>query len=248
MRKFLIFVSVVMCGFVVMDEFRDRQTGAPPNGVAEEEVPQILGEQSWFNWKRPAGRAKVALQAGHWRNDEFPEELEKLRGNGGASGSGKSEWEVNLVIAQETKRILQGQGVEVEVLPATIPPRYWADVFVAIHADGSTDPNKSGYKFAGPWRDVSRKSSKLVAYLDRVYGEVSGLEYDANISRNMRGYYAFSWWKYEHALHPMTTGVIAETGFLTSAKDRELIVEEPEAVAGALAKGIVEYLKSEELL
>jgi len=52
----------------------------------------------------------------------------------------------------------------------------------------------------------------------------------------MQNYYAFNFRRYEHSLHPMTIGVIIETGFLTSAGDRQIILSDPERAA----RGIVE--------
>lgn len=70
--------------------------GAPPYGELEEDIPRP-GRLSWLeNWQRPEGPAKVTLQVGHWKKDDLPEELEKLKVSGGSSGGGKDEWEVNL--------------------------------------------------------------------------------------------------------------------------------------------------------
>ena len=190
----------------------------------------------------------MGLQAGHWKNDEVPEELHRLEGNTGSSGGGKWEWEVNLKIAEETRKILAEAGVEVDILPATIPPRYWADVFLAIHADGSPDRTKSGYKLAHPRRDYTGRAERLTEVLYKSYGEVTGLAVDPNVSRNMRGYYAFAWWRYEHAVHPMTTAAIVETGFLTNSGDRKLLIGNPEKAAEGLARGILEFLREEQVL
>lgn len=223
-------------------------SGAPPNGIALEEVPEI-DPNDWRNgWVRPAGPARVGVQVGHWLNSQVPEELENLRGNTGASGDGKSEWEVNMAIAELIQDKLEASGVEVDLLPATVPPRYWADVFISIHADGSLDTQVSGYKFAAPWRDLTGRAGELVEILNSNYGQATGLVYDPNITRNMRGYYAFAWWRYEHAIHPMTTAVIAETGFLTNANDRRLIVDQPEISADAIADSLIEFLESEGLI
>lgn len=223
-------------------------SGAPPNGIALEEVPEI-DPNDWRNgWVRPAGPARVGVQVGHWLNSQVPEELENLRGNTGASGDGKSEWEVNMAIAELIQDKLEASGVEVDLLPATVPPRYWADVFISIHADGSLDTQVSGYKFAAPWRDLTGRAEELVEILNSNYGQATGLVYDPNITRNMRGYYAFAWWRYEHAIHPMTTAVIAETGFLTNANDRRLIVDQPEISADAIADSLIEFLESEGLI
>lgn len=226
----------------------DEITGAPPYGEPEESAPE-LNKFSWiYDWERPDGPAKVALQAGHYQNDDLPEELKKLRTSDGATGGGKSEWEVNLAIAKEVKRLLAAESVVVEVLPATVPPKYWADVFLAIHADGSEDRSKSGFKIAAPWRDFTKKADELVGILYDSYSDATGFDEDENITVNMRGYYAFSWWRYEHAIHPMTTAAIIETGFLTNYSDRRLLINNPEIPAKGIAEGILKYLRSENLI
>lgn len=226
---------------------QDPISGAPPDGATKEESPD--NPYAWAaNWKRPSGPAKVALQAGHWKNDELPDELEKLRGNTGSTGGGKTEPDVNLTIAQLTAQNLRNQGVDVEILPATIPERYWADVFMAIHADGSEDPYKRGFKVAGPWHDFTDTADDLIQIIKHNYSTDTGLLWDDNITRNMRGYYAFSWWKFDHSLHPMTTAVILETGFLTNYQDRLTIVNNPETSANSIANSIIEYLQSHNLM
>ena len=226
----------------------DKISGAPPYGIPENEVPKNDPLSLLSNWERPEGSARVGVQIGHYKNDEVPEELVKLKNNTGAAGGGKWEWEVNYEIAHLISDNLKSEGVVVDILPTTVPPDYIADVFIAIHADGSEDRYKSGYKFAGPWRDYSRKSNKLVSILEKHYEAATGLAKDENISRNMRGYYAFSWWRYEHAIHPMTTAVIAETGFLTNWGDQQLLIKTPEISANAISDALLEYLEGEGLL
>lgn len=200
------------------------------------------------DWKRPEGPQRIALQAGHWKNSELPDEFKRLREEGGGtSGGGRKEWEVNLAIARETKEILEEEGFEVEILPATIPPSYWADVFVAIHADGSSDLATSGFKVASSWRDFTGKADGLVSLLEEEYAKSTDMNLDSNVTRNMRGYYAFSWWRYEHALHPMTTAVIIETGFLTNLHDRQMLINTPQKPAQAIADTIVMFLTEEGL-
>lgn len=248
---FLITLLILLTFFISKSPFFKTQnviSGAPPYEIEDEKITNI-NEPSWLSdWKRPEGLPKVALQVGHWKTEEVPDELKRLRGNTGSSGAGKAEWEVNMRIAQETKRMLEEKGIVVELLPATIPPNYWADVFIAIHADGSTDPSKSGYKAAIPRRDYSGKANKLLELIESSYGEATSLDKDPNVTRNMRGYYAFSWWRYDHAVHPMTTSLILETGFLTSASDRELIVNQPEISAEGISNGIIEFLELEDLI
>lgn len=231
-------------GFLVDNK---QPTGAPPYSI-EDEPPRDLDPYAWIkDWIRPDGPARVGLQAGHWKNNEFPDELDRLRGNTGASGGGKSEWEVNLAIAQKTADLLKLQGIEVDILPATVPPQYWADVFVSIHADGSTSGSTTGFKAASPRRDFTGNSSKLVEFIEDSYGDATDLALDPNVTRNMRGYYAFAWWRYKHAIHPMTTAAILETGFLTSPNDRKIIVNKPQLSAQGLSNGIMKYLELQGL-
>ncbi|MEX0895546.1 MAG: N-acetylmuramoyl-L-alanine amidase [Patescibacteria group bacterium] len=241
---FVLITSII--GVIVFPN--QEMSGAPPYGEDLTEIPpfdpRVLGAQ----WERPNVPTRVGIQVGHWKNDEVPDELENLRGNTGAQGGGKSEWEVNYSIAVEMAAMLESQGVMVDILPATVPPEYWADVFVAIHADGSLDQSVSGFKFAGPWRDVTGKSAKLVQLLEQEYLLQTQLPLDPNVTRNMRGYYAFSWWRFEHSIHPMTVAVIAETGFLTNPSDQRFLIDSPEISARAMADGVLAFLEGEGLL
>lgn len=246
----LMLVATVIGSFHFLQNYnnKDEISGAPPFGLPKEDAPETNPFDMYKDWVRPDVPPRVGLQVGHWKNDEIPEELFRLKGNTGASGGGKWEWEVNKSIADIVKENLEEYGVEVDILPTTVPPKYWADVFLAIHADGSTDTRKSGYKFAGPWYDFTGDSEKLVQILNTTYEKETNLEYDPNITRNMRGYYAFSWWRFEHAIHPMTTAAIAETGFLTNYSDQQLLIKNPEIPAEGITEGILSYLQIEGLL
>ena len=238
------------------------------------------------DWERPDGPPRVGLQVGHWKNKELPDELERLRERGGGtSGGGKAEWEVNLEIAEKTASLLQDQGIIVDILPATIPVAYWADVFIAIHADGSEDPTASGFKAAfaygcfrfgslttgtvphlgewggrhgsasGQWVSHLRsncsqdtEAPRFVELLETEYQRATGLDVDGNVSHNMRGYYAFNWRRYEHAVHPMTTAVILETGFLTSPHDRAILISNPDKAAGGISNAVIKFLIEKNLL
>lgn len=216
-------------------------------GTIKEEVPTNV--LSWFdNWERPDIPPKIALQIGHLNSDKHPDELQNLRNNTGARYKDITETQVNENIALATANILKNSGVDVQILDAVVTPNYWADAFVAIHADGSDDVSKSGFKISGPWRDFTEDSDKLAHFITLEYEQNINMEWDSNITTNMRGYYAFSWWKYKHSIHPMTTGVIVETGFLTNAHDRSIIVDQPELVASAIANGILNYLRDEGLI
>lgn len=247
--KFSILLVAIVCisGYWIFSGAPEHE-GAPPYDVEESDVPEI-GRYEWMNtWKRPDGPVSVTLQAGHWKNDELPDELKKLRGSTGATGGGMIEWEANYAIAEETARLLEEEGVHVTIVPATVPENHWSDVFIAIHADGSTDEETSGYKVASPWRDMTGSSDDLARAIASAYHEATKLPEDPNITRNMRGYYAFSWWRYAHAVHPMTTSVIVETGFLTNPSDRSLIAGQPHIPAKGIAQGVLSYLRQRKLL
>jgi hypothetical protein len=188
---------------------------------------------------------RIGLQVGHWKNNELPDELSNLRDyGGGSSGGGKSEWEVNLAIAQDTARLLEEKGYAVDILPATIPANYQADIFVAIHADGNNDPSVSGFKVASPRHDQTGKSARFAGELENIYGEITKLKIDPNVSNNMRGYYAFNYRRYEHSISPNTPAVIIETGFLTAPKDRKLLVSQPEKAADGIAQAVETFFEN----
>ena len=218
--------------------------------VFEEVEPMLSGYERRLyekftdlkDWQRPDGPLKIGLQVGHWKNSELPDELERLRGTStGASGGGKREVDVALVIAEKTADLLRAEGVEVDILPATVPESYWADLFIAIHADGNLNTSTRGFKAATPRRDLTDKADDFVDIFYTEYAKTTKLPIDPNITRNMRGYYAFNSLKYDHAIHPMTTAAILEVGFMSNAADRTIIIDQPELVAQGIRNAVMEY-------
>lgn len=195
---------------------------------------------------RPAGAApRVGIQAGHWKSAELPDELARLRGSTGAFVRGLSEVELNLAIARRVEALLTAQGVTVDLLPATVPPAYDADAFVAIHADGSSAAGARGFKIATPWR-TSRASQHLRDALDAEYAAATRLPRDGAITFNMRGYYAFSFRRHTHAVARTTPAVILEMGFLTSPSDRVFLTGRADRVASGIAAGVLRYLRERD--
>jgi hypothetical protein len=193
-------------------------------------------------WRRGHGSLRVALQAGHWRAAEAPSEQAHLRANG-THGGGLAEWEVNLGIAKRTAALLAGQGYLVEVLPTTIPPGYRADLFIAIHADGSSSSEVSGFRAAAPRVDETGRAAAFASLLEQRYAEATGLLRYPLITRRMVGYYAFNSGAYQHALHPSTVGVILETGFITSPRDRAIVVDAQDRAAAGIAAAVNQYFE-----
>ena len=183
---------------------------------------------------------RIGLQVGHWRTEEAPRELSGLRRNG-TSWNGTPEWEVNIEIARHAGAMLEELGYVVDILPAVVPPGYRAHLFLAIHADASNDRSARGYRVAAPRRDATGRASGIVDLLKRTYGEATGIRRLPDATRRMRNYYAFNFRRYEHALHPMTIAAILETGFLTNAGDREVIMRQPERAARGIVEAITAF-------
>lgn len=107
MLTFLALLSILV--FRQLHSFSGEK-GAPPYVVEDLQPPSDTDDDWLTNWTRPDSPPKVGLQVGHWQNDQVPPELERLKGNTGASGGGKAEWEVNLAIAKETATLLEKQS------------------------------------------------------------------------------------------------------------------------------------------
>ncbi len=191
-------------------------------------------------WEPPDGPVRIGLQVGHWRANEAPRELSGLRGNG-ARWNGTHEWEFNIEIARHAGSMLEELGYTVDILPAVVPPGYRAHLFIAIHADGSNDPGARGYRVSAPRRDATGRAQDFVDLLYRTYGPATGMRRLSDTTRRMRNYYAFNYRRYEHALHPMTIAAIIETGFLTNAGDRAVIMNQPERVARGIVDAITRF-------
>jgi hypothetical protein len=185
---------------------------------------------------------KIGLQIGHWKNHELPDELSVLRRNDGAHAAGKQEEEINMEIVNQTAEILKQDNIEVEILPATVPPGYKADAFITVHADGNPNPEKSGYKMSTSIGDRSGKGDTLVKLLEEEYAKSTNLPYDPYITDNMLEYYSFAYWRFEHSIDPATPSAIVETGYLTSPHDRTIIVDNPHKSADGIANAIKRFL------
>ena len=196
----------------------------------------------------PPGPKRVGLQAGHWLYGEAPDELAELRSNPGTSGGGKAEWEVTLDIAERAAAMLRAAGVEVDLLPTTVPVRYRAHAFVSIHTDGDSSGVLNGYKLIGPgFSGAPEGDQALVDAFNKEYSAVTGLpRVDNQISRRMTYYYAFNGRRYQHAVAPGVPQVILETAFLTNAADRRLLLGDPDTIALGIANSVLKFLETSD--
>jgi N-acetylmuramoyl-L-alanine amidase len=184
---------------------------------------------------------RVGIQVGHWKLEELPTELWRVRTDTGAREGALREVDLNLAIAQRVVDDLREAGVTVDLLGAAVPAGYDADAFIAIHADGGS-PRQGGWKAATPWF-ASEASGILRDCLARAYGALTDLPEDRyGVTRNMRGYYAFNWTRFSRAVTPWTPAAIIETGCLGSARDRVLLADHPDRAASAISMGIIMFL------
>jgi N-acetylmuramoyl-L-alanine amidase len=219
---------------------------AAPTAPAPTATPVPTAGPNSTPTPRPAGwTPRVGIQVGHWKSNELPEELKRLRTSTGAFAGGYREADVNLDIARRVAKLLESRGLIVEILPATIPPDYDADAFVSIHADGSSSTRSRGFKLATPWR-TSRAAQHLLEALTAEYAAATGLPQDGAITSNMRGYYAFNYRRHDHAVARTTPAVILEMGFLTNAADRAMMVNHGDVLAVGIANGIIRYLNERD--
>jgi len=212
---------------------------APPGGaIVQQGIVRIQPPKIDPNAPR-----RVGIQIGHWQTDDVPKEYgTRIQAQTGTSWAGITEVEVTTEIADRMATLLTAQGVAVDILPTTIPEGYVADVFIALHCDGDGVGELSGFKMAhgsrrGPYEDA------LMTMIKDVYAKATGMSYDLeHVSRNMTGYYAFNWSRYQHATSPFTPAAIIELGFLSNDDDRDLLVDHPDLIATALVNGIFKFL------
>jgi N-acetylmuramoyl-L-alanine amidase len=230
---------------------------ASADASAEDLVAPAENLPAWLRPVRDPGRPtmigtggigpkRVGLQVGHWRNDEVPDELRQLRASGGgATGGGYVEMDVNLDLANRTATLLRARGVEVDVIPSTVPQDYQADAFVAIHVDGDEAGRQRGYKVArSGLSQIPDHDDSLVSWLKAEYGRLSDVPRDSDnrISRRMTYYYAFNNHRYWHAVGSGTPAAIIETGYMSSAADRAILIGAPDRPAVGLAAAIFAFL------
>jgi N-acetylmuramoyl-L-alanine amidase len=190
----------------------------------------------------PPGPKRVGLQAGHWQTDQVPQELHGLAG--GAVGGGRYEWQVNLDVAQRAADLLEASGIQVDVLPATVPPHYQANAFVALHADGDTTGQTRGFKVTRPgFSSIPSIDDRLVDAINQTYASETELPRDdEHISLRMRYYYAFNSRRYCHSVMPGVPQAIIEMAYLTNATDRQYLIGDPQRLAQAVADSVQAFL------
>ncbi len=188
------------------------------------------------------GPVRIGLQVGHLGAAEQPDELASLRTSTGGHWDGVDEVSVNLAVVEALAERLTVLGFEVDVLTATVPPAYRADALISVHADANPDTERRGYKSAHmrPARNALEPLLKLA--IDRsVFLATELPDDDRNVSGNMLQYYAFNHRRFTHAAAARTPALLVELGYLSNEQDMELL-RDPDLFAGAIARGIVDFL------
>jgi hypothetical protein len=188
---------------------------------------------------------RVALQSGHYKSSELPDELSRLAENTGTAGGGRTEVDLNFDVSNRVAKLLRAQGILVDVLPATVSTGYSADAFIAIHADGNASSKPRGFKISTRWSSkVAFQDGQLVETLTDAYRAATGLPEDSAVTRNMRGYYAYSPRRANYRVSNFTPGAIVEMGYMTNSADRAVLFNSTDKVASGIANGIVAFLKA----
>jgi len=188
---------------------------------------------------------RVGIQSGHLQACDVPDELSALRCAWGVSGNGWDEVVVNHQVALQVAGMLRPEGIEVDILPTTVPEEYRANLFVALHSDGyDGDRSLRGFKVArAEWSRQPAVDDALVRDLVTDYQTATGLpESRGTNTDNMTQYYAFDYAKYLHAISPSTPAAIIEMGLLTNDDDRELLTQHQERAARGIAKAVLDFL------
>ncbi len=187
------------------------------------------------------GPVRVGIQIGHEDAAKHPEELANLRFSTGGRAGGVNEVVINRKIARALKTLLEAQGILVDLIPATPPVAYKADLFIALHSDSSPNPKRRGYKSAYFEPARNRFEPLLKSYLDKAYMTLSRLPNDdRNVSSNMLAYYAFNN-KFRYSVRRSTPAVIVEMGYISNARDLAFL-QGVQAPARALSEGVIAYL------
>ena len=151
-RKHRIHISVLSTAFLLVSGWL-FMTGGCRSPAASAPVPDSRPADGTARQVIPLeGPIVVALQPGHWKIDELPQEARRRPRSIGAVHGDVRELDINLAVVDALVPLLEAENWRVIVVPATVPPGLRADVFLSIHADWGADPARRGWKLAPPWR------------------------------------------------------------------------------------------------
>lgn len=218
--------------------------GALERALSGDQVRAFYWAPARWLANRVAGPIRVGIQIGHLNAALQPDELDSLRYSTGAHANGLDEVTVNGWVAQALAERLAARGFQVDVLPATIPPGYAADLVLSLHADSNLDSGRNGYKSAHFMPARNTREALLKLTVDRAMLSRLGLEDDdRNVTGAMLHYYAFNHRRFKHAVAQRTPALIVELGYLSNPADLRLL-KQPELLATVLEAGVLDYLRA----
>jgi N-acetylmuramoyl-L-alanine amidase len=208
----------------------------------------------------PAPLAVVCIDPGHQQKSDTTKEpigpgssTTKERVRGGATGvsTGIPEYEMTLEISMKLRERLEKSGVEVVMTReahdvnisnaerAEVANQAGADLFVRIHADGSTDPEAHGittlYPAGNGWvAPIEVKSRTAAESVQTAVVASTGAASRGLVGRD--DITGFNWSK--------VPAILVETGFLSNPTEDRLLVDDAyqDRLAEGMAQGILEYL------
>lgn len=221
-----------------------KLNGVPKLPVSNPQSSQLAAPPLKENYGAN-GKPRVGVQVGHWQAALLPSELAHLRTQTGGRGGGINEVDLVLDVARRVVSSLRAQGIEADLLPATVPPGYTADAFVAIHADANENSAPHGYKLArGRSSAIPTTDDRLMDAIYDSYGRATNFRRDQAITRNMTGYYAFSNRRRVYAISKVTPAVILELGYLTNPADLTFMLGNKDKLAQGIVGGVVNFLNT----
>ena len=244
-RRWLLIISLILAVSVLIG-LRWYDTDVP-RATIRDSIQQAI-ETRWYQTLNTIkGPVRVGIQVGHLNSLDHPEELAELRWSTGGHAQGVDEVDINLRVANALAERLEARGIVVDIIPATPTPNYKADVFVAIHADSSPDPERQGYK-SSVYKDTrNRHDQRLKELIDKAYFDASGMaDDDANVTASMLLYYAFNR-HYKHSVSRSTPGIIVELGYISNRRNL-IYMQNEQQPASALESGIIAFLKERKRL
>ncbi len=212
--------------------------------------------------KKQSGKIMVAIDAGHQSKGNYDTEpigpgakIKKAKVSSGTQGSYTKvpEYKLTLVIAKKVKKELLKRGYEVYMIRdkdkvnlsnkerAELANKSGADIFIRIHADGSTDPDVHGTSTLYPSKDnpyvseLSKDSQSLAEAVVNAMCHSTGAKNRGAIARDdMSG---INWSKL-----PVT---IIEMGYMTNKTEDKLMQTKKyqNKLVQGICDGIDEYFQ-----